>query len=349
MASENEQKVAASIVALPAQIRDVIAQAQRLVLPAGFGNINRVVVNGMGGSNLGARIVASVFKEDLAVPVLIEPGYEVPGYVDENTLYIISSYSGNTEEPLSTFYSAKKRGAKIVGLTCAGRKNKLAALLKKQGLPALIFNTEENPSGQPRLGLGYAIFALLALLDRAGVIKLDQKEISRIISILEKDNVRLDLAATGKRNPARIIAEKIYGREAVLVGAEFLEGNLHAWRNQFCETSKNFADYLVLSDMNHYALEGLTHPEINRKNLVFIFVESDLYRSRIKKRAALTREIVRKNSIDSVEVKLKSKTKLAQAAELLQLGSWVTLYLAQLNQVDPISIRWVDWFKKKLK
>jgi glucose/mannose-6-phosphate isomerase len=83
-------RVAESISQLPAQIRDIMKQAGKLKLPPAYKKINRVVVNGMGGSNLGARIVASVFKEDLKVPILIEPGYQIPAYVDRNTLYIIS-------------------------------------------------------------------------------------------------------------------------------------------------------------------------------------------------------------------------------------------------------------------
>jgi len=79
-----------------------------------------------------------------------------------------------------------------------------------------------------------------------------------------------------------------------LVGGEFLEGNLHALRNQFCENSKNFASYLVLPDMNHYSIEGLKNPAGNQKNLIFVFLESDLYHPRVKKRLALTKEIVKK-------------------------------------------------------
>jgi|WetSurMetagenome_2_1015567.scaffolds.fasta_scaffold169803_2 glucose/mannose-6-phosphate isomerase len=347
MQTEDQRKVAESIALLPQQIKDVLRQAEGFVLPEDYKDIDRVVINSMGGSNLGPRIIASVFKEEAKVPILIEPGYQVPGYVDAHTLYIISSYSGTTEEPLSTFTEAKARGAKIAGLTESG-KNKLSELLGKNGLPVFTFNPDLNPSGQPRLGVGYAIFAILILLDRAGVIRINEAEIAGIILALEKNNKFLEPSAS-QRNLAKQTAALIRGKEAVLIGAEFLEGSLHAWRNQFCETSKNFASYLVLPDLNHYALEGLGNPPQNSKNLFFIFLASDLYRPRIKKRALLTREIAKKNKIKTLEIKLKSKTKLGQAAEILQLGSWVTFYLARLNKVNPISIVWVNYFKNKLK
>jgi glucose/mannose-6-phosphate isomerase len=342
-------KVAESISFLPAQIRDIMKQAGKLKLPPAYKKINRVVVNGMGGSNLGARIIASVFKKESKVPILIEPGYDVPGFVDKNTLYIISSYSGSTEEPLSTYAEAKKRGAKIAALTAHGPGNKLEKLMKKENIPGIIFSSERNPSLQPRLGLGYTLFFILGILVDAGAINFKKESICGIISELERNNHRLDLKSGMANNPAKKIAGEIFGREAVLAGGNFLEGSLHAWRNQFNENSKNFAQYLVLPDLNHYSLEGLGNPKKNQENLIFIFLNSSFYSPRLKKRLALTMEIVKKNKIRAVEYKLSGGTKLLQALQILQLGSWTTFYLAMLNGIDPVNIPWVDWFKKKLK
>jgi glucose/mannose-6-phosphate isomerase len=344
----DKDKVAESISLLPAQVDDAYKQLERIKIPASYRRIDRVVVNGMGGSNLGARIIASVFKKESKIPILIEPGYDVPGFVDENTLYIISSYSGNTEEPLSVYAEAKKRGAKIAALTAHGAENKLEKLMAKENLPGLVFSSARNPSGQPRLGLGYGLIFILGILASAGVLDFKSESICKIIAALGKNDRRLNPAAAAAKNPAKKIAEEIFGREAVLVGGNFLEGSLHAWRNQFCENSKNFAQYLVLPELNHYSLESLGNPPGNRKNLAFIFLASDLYRPRLQKRLKLTMEIVRKNRIKAVVYKLKGETKLTQALELLQLGSWATFYLAMLNDVNPALIPWVDWFKKKL-
>jgi glucose/mannose-6-phosphate isomerase len=340
--------VAESIRFLPVQIKDAASLDKNFKLPADYKKISRVVINGMGGSNLGARIIASVFKEEASVPILIEPGYGVPGYVDSKTLYIISSYSGNTEEPLSVYAEAKRRGAKIVLITAAGAKNKLANLMKKENLPGIVFSPQNNPSGQPRLGLGYTLFLTLLILQKAGVFKLGAEEPERIAAVLEENNSGLCLAAPRAKNKAKKIAEQIFNKEIVLIGGDFLEGSLHALRNQLCENSKNFSQYLVLPEMNHYALESLANPSGNQNNLVFLFLESGLYSPRVQKRFKLTREIVIKNKIKAVVHRLAGKTKLSQAAELLQFGSWLTFYLAILNEVDPSLIPWVDWFKKKL-
>jgi glucose/mannose-6-phosphate isomerase len=341
-------QVAESIRLLPAQVDDAYKQLGNIKIPAAYRKINRVVINGMGASNLGARIIASVFKEESKLPILIEPGYGVPGFVNEKTLYIIYSYSGNTEEPLSTYAEAKKRGAKIVAITAHGINNKLEKLIKKNKIPGIVFTTERNPSLQPRMGVGYGIFFVLGVLVNARAINFKSESICRIVSVLERNNFKFNLEKAAAVNPAKKMALEIFGREAVLVGGDFFEGSLHAWRNQLCENSKNFAQYLVLPDLNHYSLEGLSNPKGNQKNLTFVFLASHFYSARLKKRFELTREIVKKNKIKAVEYKVGGETKLTEALELLQFGSWVTFYLAMLNNVNPVSIPSVDWFKEKL-
>jgi glucose/mannose-6-phosphate isomerase len=339
-------RVAESIVVLPDQIKDVLRQAKKFRLPTSYSKIDKVVVSGMGGSGLGARIISSVFKDRLKIPLLLEANYGVPGFVDKKTLLVISSYSGTTEETLSAYAEAKKRKAKIVVLSANGRNNKLEELMHKEGLNGFIFNPIANPSGQPRMALGYAIFALLSILEKAKVIRILPKEKESIVRGLVVLGKQLDISVND--NEAKRLALEMSGHQIFLCGGDFLEGNLHAFRNQLCENSKNMASYLVLPDMNHFALEGLSNPLNNKDNLIFLFFKSELYRSEIKKRLELTRQAVEKSGIKVLVCDLKSKTKLGQAAEVLQIGSWITFYLAFLNGVDPVKIPMVDWFKDRL-
>jgi glucose/mannose-6-phosphate isomerase len=339
-------RVAESIVLLPDQIADAIKQSKRIKLPPSYSKIDKVVVSGMGGSNLGARIITSVFKEDLPVPMIIEAGYVVPGHVDKKTLFILSSYSGSTEETLSTYAEAKKRKAKVVIISAKNSSNPLWDLMKKEGLPGFIFDPMANPSKQPRMALGYALFGMIAILERAGLLKVGNKAKEKVIAELKAFGKKLDIGVFD--NQAKRIALEASGRQVFLAGGDFLEGSLHALRNQFCENSKNTASYLVLPDMNHYALESLGNPLDNKDHLIFIFFKSSLCGKEVQKRLALTAQVAERNEIKFVEWELKSKTKLGQAAEMLQAGSWITFYLAFLNGVDPVKIPWVDWFKEKL-
>ena len=95
-------------------------------------------------------------------------------------------------------------------------------------------------------------------------------------------------------------------------------------------------------------MEGLVNPKANSRALAFLFFDSKLYHPRVQKRAALTKQVVRKNGIPAIAHELRGETALAQAYELLQLGSWLSYYLGMLYDVDPVKIPWVDWFKKKL-
>lgn len=340
--------VSDSIEVLPLQIRQVLRDFKKLKISSSeFSTVTQVVVNGMGGSNIGVGVLKAAFGDRLKVPISITPGYSVPAHVNENTLYVFSSYSGSTEEPLSVYEEVKSRGAKMLYI-CAAGGSKLEKLAKKAGIPGYIFKPEHNPSGQPRLGTGYSIFGIAMLLARAGLYEIDEAQVEKVIADLESRNKELAPGSPTAKNRAKQLAAKLFGKQPVIVGAEFLIGNLRVLRNQFCETSKNFASYLVLPDLNHFAMEGLANPAGNGKYLVFLFLDSELYHPRIEKRAQLTKEIVKKDGIETLECRLTGETKLDQAFEMLQLGSWITFYLGILNQVNPSEVKWVDWFKKQL-
>lgn len=341
----NLKLVTDSLRKLPDQINDVLKQGKDFKLPKTYKNINKIVVSGMGGSNLGARIIASTLEQELKVPIIINPSYEVAGFVDKNTLFIASSYSGSTEETLSAYKEAKKKKARLVVITAESNNNKLANMAKQDKTPIFAFTAEANPSNQPRLSLGYAIFALAIVLQKANLLKITTKQIQSANSKLK--NWGNKLIPEKSNNTASKIAHKLYDHNIILLTGEFLEGNAHALRNQFCENSKNFVDYLVLPELNHYAMEGLENPKKN--NLIFFVLDSTLYSPRVQKRNNLTKQVIKKNKHAIISHKLQGKTKLEQSLEMLQLGSWITLYLAELNEVDPIKIPWVDWFKKQLK
>lgn len=339
-------KVAESIELLADQVRDVLEVAHLIKIPSDYSKINKVVISGMGGSNLGARIIESIFSDTIKAPIVIVAGYEVPQIIDKDTLYVLSSYSGTTEEPLSTYKEVKKRGAKVLAITSGG---KLEKLMMKDNIPGLIFKPKFNPSNQPRLALGYSIFGMAVLLAKSGLFSILPDDIRRVINFLELNDRLYRPTKEQKNNAAKQIAVKLQHKLPILVGAEFIAGNLHTLRNQFCETSKNFCSYLILPDLNHYAMEGLAFPKSNSKNLIFVFVDSLLYDKRIQKRSELTKQVIKKNKIETISIKLKSKTKLGQAFELLQFGTWVTYYLGILNEVNPVEVPFVDWFKNNLK
>lgn len=345
----DKDKVGDSIEALSGQIEQVQKDADLVKIGENYQNVNKIVVHGMGGSNLGARIIESLFSDRLKVSLEVNPGYNVPSYVDENTLYLLSSYSGTTEEVLSVYDEVRKRGSKILGITAHHEKNKLEEMMINDNIPGFIFKPINNPSEQPRMGVGYSIFGMIALFKKAELLDITDEEINNVVYRLQENNSNLNPEVEIKNNRAKQIAKEMQGKVPVLIGAEHLIGNLHTLRNQFCENSKNYANYFTLPELNHYLLESLTHPKSNKKNLVFWFFDSKDYHDRVKRRSELTKEVVKKNKIKVLDYEVQARSKLSQCAEVLQLGSWVTYYLAMLNNINPSLIPWVDWFKEELK
>jgi len=125
-----------SIDLLGEQVSQVWREFKKVKLPKSYKKINSIVINGMGGSALGAHILGELFFDQLKVPFKVINSYLLPAAVDEKTLYIICSYSGSTEEPLLAFSEAQKRGAKIFGI--AAGKN-LGQLIKRGKMPGYIF------------------------------------------------------------------------------------------------------------------------------------------------------------------------------------------------------------------
>lgn len=345
----DKHSVADSIATLPDQMRQVLDEARLIKIPKEYSRANKIVLAGMGGSNLGIRILRQAFSDQIKVPININAGYGVPKYVDKDTLYIISSYSGTTEEPLSTYNEAKKRGAMIMAISEDSPESKLKKIILRDDIPGYIFKPEQNLSNQPRFGLGYSIMGIAVMLAKAGIIKIDVKETGKIIDFLEINSRKLSPNSPTVRNQAKKLALALEGKSPILVGAEFLSGNLHVIRNQINETAKSFSSYLILPELNHYAMEGLVNPKTNSKNLQFVFFNSSFYGARIQKRLKLTEKVVKQNKIETIKLDLKATTKKAQCFELLQFGSWLSYYMGIMYKVDPASVPWVDWFKKQLK
>lgn len=335
-----------SISNFPLQCESAWNDVKSLSIPSEYRNCNKILFCGMGGSAYGARLIKSLYGPASRVPFDLVSDYNLPGYCDSETLIFVSSYSGGTEEAVSCLNQALKTGAKVIGISSGGE---LAEILKKNSKPVYIFEDKFNPSKQPRLGQGYMQIGQIAVLSKLGYINVTDEEIIADINNLNEWAKRLEPQTPAPANPAKKLASELENKAVILIGAGFLEGAIHSIRNPFHETGKQFATYFIVPEANHHLMEGLMFPESNRENLIFVLVNSDLYTEKHKIRMALTEEVVNKNSIPTLEIKLASETVLGQSLELIQLGSYVTFYLAMLHGIDPAKIPWVDYFKQKLK
>ncbi len=343
---EKFKLVADTIRSYPLQLKQAWDEIRMLNFPEDYKKIKNIVFCGMGGSALGARMVDSLAFNQLRVPLEIFNDYKIPNYVDANSLVIISSYSGTTEETIESTYQALKRNAKIFGITTGGT---LADLLNKEKAPAYVFDPKHNPSKQPRMAIGYACGAVLSLLTKLDVITVSAEDIEKAIAIMNVVLTDYNENAPGEKNLARVYAESLKNRIPVFVASDHLVGTIHTIKNQFNESAKTFAVLFELPELNHHLMEGLKNPAKIREVFTFVFITSHLYSEGVQKRYPLTAEVVDKNGLPYLMYSPRSEDKLSQVFETLIFGSFVVYYLTRLYNIDPMAIPWVDYFKEKLK
>jgi glucose/mannose-6-phosphate isomerase len=300
-------------------------------------SIENIVFCGMGASIYGALVVKSLLGLELLYSTEIVTDYHLPAYVDENTLVVLTSYSGTTEEVLSCAEEAKAKRAKMLILTKGGQ---LAHFAKTNNIPSYIFDGKLNPSNVPRLGNGYTILGLLGLLNKARIITLEEKEIANSI-------VRLEEKLSEIKHQALTDFELFEEKIPIIFSAEHLSGNAQILRNQFNETSKTFSAYFLVPDLNHHLMEGLQFP--TKHNLHFLILNSPNYTFKIKKRMDLTMSVIKQNKHELHEFSTSGQTVYDDFLETLAYGSFLTLYLALRYDQNPAVNPWVDWFKQKLK
>lgn len=312
-------------------------EVSTLDLTIDISSIENIVFCGMGASIYGALIVKALLGLELLYPTEIVTDYHLPAYVDENTLVVLTSYSGTTEEVLSCADEAKAKRAKMLILTKGGQ---LAHFAKENNIPSYIFDGKLNPSNVPRLGNGYTILGLLGLLNKVRIITLEEREIANAIVRLEEKLSEIKHQAL---SDFELFEEKI----PIIFSAEHLSGNAQILRNQFNETSKTFSAYYLVPDLNHHLMEGLQFP--SEHNLHFLILNSPNYTFKIKKRMELTMSVIQQNKHKLHQFLTSGQTVYDDFLETLAYGSFLTLYLALRYDQNPAVNPWVDWFKQKLK
>ncbi|OGK17659.1 hypothetical protein A3D80_04395 [Candidatus Roizmanbacteria bacterium RIFCSPHIGHO2_02_FULL_40_13b] len=321
---------------LPKQIQHALADVKTIEFPQAYKSVQNIVIAGMGGSLFPYYVITSLFPEKLLIPILACNDYTLPSYVNESTLFLASSYSGTTEETLHTANLAHEKGAHISGLTTGG---KLADFFSSKNLPFYHITPTYNPSGQPRIAVGYMIFGIVAMLQRLGLLNVFLEEIEQSVNELTKGDSEIV-----KR--AEAFEKDTNNAMYIYVAAEHLSGAAHTMRNQTNETAKTFAEYNLVPELNHHFMEGLAFPK--DKNVEFIFLDSLLYSPRVQKRMMLTKQVIEKQGIKVNNISLPAPTKLNEFLHFLQFGSYFTYARAQTNGVDASKVPWVDYFKKEL-
>lgn len=339
----DKSNLLSSVEALGDQILDALEQTKSIVIPDSYKSAKNVVVSGMGGSVLASHVIKNLFKSELKVPFEVVSHYDLPAYVNSDTLVLLSSYSGTTEETLSGAEQAKAMGAKVMVVTAGG---KLAELAGENNWPIYLINPKFNPCNQPRMSIGYGIASQLALFAKAGMIA-DQNQALTAIAAKLKSMVPT-LAPESENSPAKTLAFSAFDKHIVLVGAEHLVGAAHVVNNQLNENAKVLTSEWHLPEFNHHYLEALSFPKLAKDTTIFLLFNSALYSPRLQKRVLITKDLLEQKGYEAHAILATSETKLEQVFEMIQIGEFVAAYLPILYGIDPSPIPNVDYFKSEM-
>lgn len=338
------ENVLGSVEALPDQLLHAWQDASKVSVPDSYKNIKNIVMTGMGGSGLGAGVIESLFADSIKFPLVRINEYRLPEWVNEDTLVICSSYSGETEETIANAKEAIKRKAKWMAI---GAGNTLIELATKHSVPYYKINPVYNPSNQPRMAIGYSVVGQIALASKAGLFAISFAEIKNVVADMRSVIEEIKVEVT-RNNEAKKLARRLKEKIITFFSSRHMIGATQVVNNQLNENAKVFSATFQIPELNHHLMEGMVHPKINRSALFAIFVNSSLYPDRIQKRFVLTKDVIEKNYVETFEYKPRSRTKIGQVFEFIQFGAYVNFYLSILYRQNPAPLPWVDYFKTRL-
>jgi glucose/mannose-6-phosphate isomerase len=325
---------------LPQQCGAAWQKANDLKLPRDFTVVDKVVILGMGGSAIGGDFLRSLLSSNSQPIVFVARDYELPAFVDNKTLVIASSYSGNTEETLSAFGQALQTKCKKLAITTGG---KLKALAEEARIPLFIID-HVSP---PRAALGYSLVPLIAFMQQLGFMK-KAGEVEEMLAILDKLLTELNETVPASSNPAKQLAKKLQGKIAVTYGAGVLSDVARRWKTQINENSKAWAFHEVLPELNHNAVVGYQFPQELASKIYVVLLRSPSLHPRTLIRYQVTSELLTQSGISYQAVDSQGQGELSQIMSLVFFGDWVSYYLATLYQTDPTPVKSIDYLKKRL-
>lgn len=295
--------------------------------------INKVFVAGLGGSGIGADFVSAIITQEAQVPYLVSKGYKIPKYVDKHTLAIVSSYSGNTEETISSFKQLEKTGAKIIVISSGGKLINAAKRKKYDYIQV----PGDWPS--PRACLGYSTVAQLAVLAHLGFISdRSLKSISKSVKLIDKES-------TAIKRSARSIAKKLYKKMPVIYCEDRIEPAAVRLRQQINENAKKLCWHHVIPEMNHNELVGWKD---KNKDLVVLYLRNSDDYKRNQIRMEINQKIIKKLTPNIINIQSKGTDLVQRLMYLVHMGDWISWYLSQLRGQDAIEVDVIDYLKSEL-
>ncbi|MEW6227398.1 MAG: bifunctional phosphoglucose/phosphomannose isomerase [Bacillota bacterium] len=329
------------VAGLGGQIHDALSVAGKVDLPRTLAGARCIVAAGLGGSAIGGDVVREVTCDELKVPMVVIRDYELPAFVDSDTLVFVSSYSGNTEETLSAYEIARRRKARMLCITSGGR---LADLATRDGVPLVTI-----PQGfPPRTALGYLFVPVLVALAELGYVNDKATDLEEAEQLLSDLAVVMGPESPASVNQAKRLALAMHGRIPLIHGATGITGAAALrWKTQINENSKTHAFWNVFPELNHNETVGWGAREDISRALYVVILRDRGDHLRVQRRMEITAALMDGASgID--EVYSIGRSKVARLLSLAYVGDFASLYLAFLYGIDPKPVKVIDYLKSEL-
>jgi len=316
----------------PEFLADAIDIGKQAELVSSTTTIDNVVIIGLGGSGIGGTIISQLVASEIRVPVAVHKDYGLPNFVGPSTLLIGCSYSGNTEETLDAIRSARNKGAQIACITSGGQLSQLAN--------ENAWNCIRVPGGNPpRAMFAYSLTQLFFLLMHYRLIgKKHLIGLQAAQSLLHKGREQI-------QSLANTAAKQLDGKRIVVYSDNAISGVSERFRQQLNENSKQLAWHHALPEMNHNELVGWGGGD---STIGVVLLRSSFDNPRTMIRMDLSKKIFGHHTQTIVELCAQGESLTEQVFYLVLLGDWISLILAELNGVDPIEIKVIDFLKSEL-
>lgn len=287
---------------------------------------------GMGGSHLAAHLIRGMSR---GAPLHIRSDYGMPEMSEEQkeqTLFIASSYSGNTEETISFAEEAIKQGVKFAVVTTGG---KLLELAKEHSVPYIIL-----PTGvQPRMALGYFLFSLLHIMG--------EDEITRSMKSFLPDVIKPE----EYKKDGQELAEVLYGKLPIIYSSTKNKSVAYTWKIMFNETGKIPAFYNVFPELNHNEMTGFDITPTTRplsENMIVVLLADSHDHPQVQKRMSLVEKMYEDRGIEVVRKEFTGEECVTRYLRSILLGAWTALSLSKKYGTEPNEVPMVEEFKKQL-
>ena len=331
-----------TLAKFPEQIKETMDIVNSTELNSFF-KVDNIIVSGMGGSAISGDILQSLFRDRLDIPIFVNRAYNLPKWANKNTLVISQSYSGNTEETLSTFKHANQKKCKIIGISSGG---KLQEYCEKRDVSHI-----KIPSGfAPRAATAYMLFSAILSIKKTGLLDNSiESEIEETLELTDELRNSNNKTVPEKDNFSKQIANKIVSTVPQVYGWEIYNPIAKRWCTQFNENSKIIARYDSVPECNHNDIVGWSQDrEISKKFTCLLFRDEKIESIYMSKRLDFMKTLFEDVAANVVEIQIKGKKTLAKMMYAMYLGDFVSCYLAILKGIDPTPVDVITELKRTL-